>query len=99
MRPTLQPGDRLLLSYRRTPRAGDLVVARLPGGVVATKRASARRTTELGEPGWWLLSDNPAHGVDSRVHGAVPEADVLAVVVMRIWPLGRRPAVPDSNGA
>ena len=99
MRPTLRPGDRLLLSYRRAARPGDLVVARLPGGVVATKRASARRTTELGEPGWWLLSDNPTEGVDSRRYGAVPEADVLAVVLMRIWPIGRRPAVPDSNGA
>jgi signal peptidase I len=99
MRPTLLPGDRLLLSYRRAPRAGDVVVARLPDGTVATKRAVERRTTNAGGPGWWLLSDNPAQGVDSRVHGAVPEADIVAVVVMRIWPLGRRPAVPDSNGA
>ena len=25
-----------------------------------------RRTTALGEPGWWLLSDNPDRGPDSR---------------------------------
>ena len=99
MRPTLRPGDRLLLSYRRAPRAGDLVVARLPDGTVATKRAAERRTTATGEPGWWLLSDNPAQGVDSRRFGAVADADVLAVVVTRIWPLVRSRAVPDSNGA
>jgi signal peptidase I len=99
MLPTLAPGDRLLLGYRRTPRPGDLVVARLPGGVVAVKRAAERRTTVLGEPGWWLLSDNAARGADSRHYGAVAEGDVLAVVVMRIWPLSRRPAVPDSTGA
>ena len=99
MLPTLRPGDRLLLSYRRSPRPGDLVVARLPDGTVATKRAVERRTTRTGEPGWWLLSDNPAQGVDSRRHGAVAETEVLAVVVMRIWPWGRRRAVPDSNGA
>ena len=93
------PGDRLLLGYRRTPRPGDLVVARLPGGMLATKRAAERRTTELGEPGWWLLSDNADEGVDSRRYGVVADEDVLAVVVRRIWPLNRRPAVPDSNGA
>src|SRR4051812_25370213 len=50
MLPTLRPGDRLLLSYRQAPRPGALVVARLPGGVLATKRAVERRPTELGEP-------------------------------------------------
>ena len=99
MRPTLRPGDRLLLSYRRSPEVGDLVVARLPGGVVATKRAAERRTTELGEPGWWLLSDNPAQGSDSRQYGPIGETEVLAVVVRRIWPWVRARAVPDSTGA
>ena len=99
MLPTLRPGDRVLLDYRRRPRPGELVVARLPGGVVAVKRAEERRTTELGEPGWWLLSDNVAEGSDSRQYGVVPEDDVLAVVVRRIWPLRRSRAVPDSPGA
>jgi phage repressor protein C with HTH and peptisase S24 domain len=99
MRPTLEPGDRLLLDYRRRPVAGDLVVARLPGGVVAVKRAAERRRTDLGEPGWWLLSDNAAEGADSRRYGAVSEADVMAVVRRRIWPLRRRRPVPDSTGA
>jgi phage repressor protein C with HTH and peptisase S24 domain len=99
MRPRLMPGDRLLVDYRRTPRQGDVVVARLPGGVRAIKRATERRTTELGEPGWWLLSDNAEVGSDSRRYGAVADEDVLAVVVRRIWPLARRRAVPDSSGA
>ena len=99
MRPHLGPGDRLLVNYRRTPRPGDVVVARLPGGVLAVKRATERRTTELGEPGWWLLSDNAEEGSDSRRYGAVADGDVLAVVVRRIWPLVRRRAVPDSSGA
>jgi signal peptidase I len=99
MLPTLRPGDRLLLDYRRGPRPGDLVVARLPGGVVAVKRAAERRTTGLGEPGWWLLSDNAAEGSDSRQYGAVADPEILAVVVRRIWPLRWRRAVPDSNGA
>jgi len=99
MRPGLRPGDRLLVDYRREVGAGDVVVARLADGTVAVKRAVERRTTRTGEPGWWLLSDDPGHGTDSRTYGAVPEADVLAVVVMRIWPLVRFGAVPDSTGA
>ena len=99
MRPGLLPGDRVLLGYRRTPRPGDVVVARLPGDVVAIKRASERRTTELGEPGWWLLSDNAEAGSDSRRYGAVSDDDVLAVAIRRIWPLWRRAPVPDSTGA
>jgi hypothetical protein len=99
MRPGLRPGDRLLVDYRRTPVPGDTVVVRLPGRPVSVKRAAERRTTELGEPGWWLLSDARDRGTDSRTYGAVAESDVLAVVVMRIWPLTPRRAVPDSTGA
>ena len=90
MVPALRPGDRLLVSYRRAVRRGDVVVARLADGTVAVKRATERRTTRSGTPGWWLLSDNPAEGVDSRHRGVVPEADVIAVTVARLWPRPRR---------
>ena len=99
MRPRLQPGDRLLVDHRRRAAVGDVVVARVPGRPALVKRAAERRTTELGEPGWWLLSDDPARGTDSRTFGAVADTDIVAVVVMRIWPWGRRPPVPDSSGA
>jgi phage repressor protein C with HTH and peptisase S24 domain len=89
MVPTLHPGDRLLVSYARAPRAGDLVVARLADGTVAVKRAVERRTTASGAPGWWLLSDNPAEGVDSRHRGPVADPDVIAVTVARVWPRPR----------
>ena len=86
MRPTLRPGDRLLVSYRRRPRMGDVVVVRFTDGTVAVKRAVERRTTATGGPGWWLLSDAPEQGVDSRHRGPVPDADVVAVSVARLWP-------------
>jgi len=86
MTPTLRPGDRLLIVYRRTPAAGSLVVARFADGTIAVKRAVERRVTRTGEPGWWLLSDNPAQGVDSRHRGVVAASDVRAVVVGRLWP-------------
>ena len=90
MAPTLADGDRLLVSYRRAVRPGDLVVARLADGTVAVKRATERRTTRDGSPAWWLLSDNPDEGVDSRHRGPVADADVIAVTVARIWPRPRR---------
>lgn len=89
MRPTLAPGDRLLVRYAAPVTAGRLVLARFPDGVLAVKRAAEPRRTRVGGPGWWLLSDNPDEGVDSRHRGVIPEADVLAVVVARLWP---RPA-------
>ncbi len=84
MRPGLHPGDRLLVSYRRRPQPGDLVVARFADGTRVVKRAAERRTS-----GWWLLSDDPAVGVDSRHRGPVPEPDVLAVARLRVWPRPR----------
>jgi len=85
MLPGLTAGDLLLVSYRRAPSAGALVVARFPDGTAVVKRAAERR-----DGGWWLLSDNPGEGVDSRHRGVVPDADVLAVVLARVWPRPRR---------
>jgi len=90
MEPALRAGDRLLVSYRRAVRPGAIVVARLADGTVAVKRASERRTTASGRPAWWLLSDDLAVGVDSRHRGPVPDEDVIAVTILRLWPHPRR---------
>lgn len=93
MLPTLRDGDLLLVRHGASPRPGDLVVARFVDGTVAVKRAVEERRTRSGGVGWWLLSDNPDEGVDSRHRGPVAEADVLAVVGLRVWPsprMGRR---------
>ena len=89
MRPTLRDGDRLLVSYRRRVVPGAVVVARFADGTLAVKRVAGRRATTTDAPGWWLLSDNPERGVDSRHRGAVPDDRVLAVVVGRVWPRPR----------
>ena len=90
MQPTLQDGDRLLVLHGASPRAGRLVVVRLPEGVVAVKRAVAHEAA-----GWWIERDNPREGVDSWLVGAIPDHDVLARVLCRVWPLppwmSRRP--------
>jgi phage repressor protein C with HTH and peptisase S24 domain len=85
MLPTLRDGDRLLVRYGVPPKVGRLAVVRLPDGVVAVKRVGHR------EPdGWWVERDNPSEGVDSWTVGAIPDADVVARVVGRVWPLLRR---------
>lgn len=88
MTPALYAGDRLLVDYRRRPEPGDVVVARFPDGALVVKRAAYRHGTGRGEPGWFLLSDDPtAPGVqDSRHRGAVREDAVLGVVRCRVWP-------------
>lgn len=97
MLPTLVEGDRLLVRYRASPRPGDLVLARFADGTLSVKRAAERRTTRTGEAGWWLLSDNPEEGVDSRHRGVVPSAAVLGVVGIRVWPLRRRPVIHPTG--
>jgi signal peptidase I len=79
MEPTLREGDVLLVLHGARPRAGGLVVVRLPDGVVAVKRAVRR------EPGgWWVERDNPTEGVDSWRVGAIADEDVLARVLARV---------------
>jgi hypothetical protein len=86
MLPTLRAGDRLLVRYAAPVAAGRLVLARFANGTLTVKRAAEARETRTAEPGWWLLSDNPGDGVDSRHRGVVAETDVVAVVLARIWP-------------
>lgn len=89
MLPTLREGDRLLVRYGAAVRPGALVVVRLPDRPLSVKRAARR------EPdGWWVERDNPSEGVDSWLVGAIPDSDVLAVVLARLWP---RPSLLRSR--
>lgn len=94
MLPTLRPGDRLLVRRGAAVRPGAVVVARFADGTLAVKRAVERRTTSAGAEGWWLLSDNPDEGVDSRHRGALPAERVTAVALGRLWPRPRRFPAP-----
>jgi phage repressor protein C with HTH and peptisase S24 domain len=88
MLPTLRPGDLLLVRYGAKVTPGRLVLAQFPDGVLIVKRAVEARQTRTGDPGWWLLSDNPEDGIDSRHRGVISDTEVLATVVARLW---RRP--------
>jgi phage repressor protein C with HTH and peptisase S24 domain len=85
MEPTLREGDRLLVRWAAVPRAGRLAVVRLSGErPLAVKRLQSRQPE-----GWWVERDNPVEGVDSWLVGAIPDADVLGLVVGRVWPWRR----------
>jgi hypothetical protein len=86
MLPTLTEGDRLLVLYGGRPRPGSLVLVGLPERPVSVKRVLRREP----DGGWWVERDNPGEGVDSWSLGAVPDSDLLAVVLLRLWPRPRR---------
>lgn len=90
MSPTLSDGEFVLVSRYARPRPGVVVLvrwARRPG-LLSVKRVVGRH----GD-GWWVLGDNPDGSTDSRQLGT---AEVVAVVLARLWPaprwLRRRPA-------
>lgn len=85
MEPTLYDGDHLLVRWGGRPEAGRLVVVRWPGRPLSVKRAGL-----LQDDGWWVERDNPTEGVDSWQAGPVPPADVVGVVLLRLWPWRRR---------
>lgn len=90
MLPALREGQRLVVRYGSRVSPGDVVVARFADGTLAVKRVLERRSLRDGRPGWWLVSDNEAEGVDSRHRGPVGEDAVLGVVRARLWPPTRR---------
>ncbi len=81
MLPTLRPGDALLVRAGARVRPGDVVVARpwTRPELLVVKRAVAPVAG-----GWLVASDNPEVAGAGWTGG---EADVLARVVLRYWPL------------
>ena len=82
MAPTLRDGDLLLVRAGATRAPGALAVVVLPGG----RPVSVKRLLRHDAEGWWVERDNPREGVDSWLVGTVPDRDVLAVVLARLWP-------------
>lgn len=83
MRPTLMPGDWLVVRRGARVRPGDIVVARRPD---RTDLRVIKRATWWDGAGWWLEGDNPQASHDSWVFGAVPDALVEGRAVARYWP-------------
>lgn len=79
MRPTLVPGDRLLVVPGRV-RTGRLIAVRTPERVVV------KRVVAIGRGTVDVAGDNPAASTDYR---GVPRKDVLGRVVYRYAPADR----------
>ncbi len=91
MRPTLEPGDHLLVLRRRwfrrrRLRPGHLVVVPDPR---SPDRFLVKRITAVGPSSIRVRGDNPAASTDSREFGAVPRDAVVGRAVYRYAPAGR----------
>lgn len=81
MKPTLEPGEFVLVNAGRRARVGDLVVADHPHeNMKLVKRV--QQFTASGE--LLLLSDNEVEGTDSRSFGPVPAESVSGVVTLSL---------------
>jgi nickel-type superoxide dismutase maturation protease len=94
MRPTLEPGDRLLVVAGRRIRPGDLVALADPR---QPARTLVKRVGRVDETGLTVLGDDPAASTDSRSFGPVPRRTVLGRAVYRYAPTVR--AGPIRRGA
>lgn len=85
MVPTLYDGDHLLARRGQRATSGDVVLAHFAD--TGAEILVVKRAVRPVAGGWWVASDNPYAGGDSRTHGP---ATILARVVWRYWPLLRR---------
>ena len=89
MRPTLEPGDWLLVDpdafARQGPVVGDLILVADPRD---TSRMLIKRVAEVHEAGRELFvsGDAPEASTDSRTFGTVRAADVEGRPWFRYWP-------------
>lgn len=94
MRPTLDPGDRVIATRARRVRPGELAVLADP----RTGRPVVKRVAAAGGAEVTVHGDNPARSTDSRHYGPVALAAVRGRVVYRYAPASRRgfvrPLVP-----
>jgi nickel-type superoxide dismutase maturation protease len=87
MRPTLEPGDRLVVLRGGPVRVGALVAVADPR---QPARTMVKRVSAVRPDGVTVLGDNPAASTDSRAFGAVPHDALRGRVVYRYFPDMRR---------
>jgi nickel-type superoxide dismutase maturation protease len=86
MRPTLVPGDRLLVARTGRVRRGDVVALRDPRDV---SRLLVKRVTSIIGSELEVHGDNDQASTDSRIFGPLAHRDVVGKVVRRYSPASR----------
>ncbi len=87
MRPTLEPGDRLLVLRGAPLRVGDVVAV---GDPRAPARTLVKRVAARGPAGMTVLGDNAGASTDSRTLGPLAPDAVRGRAVYRYFPDSRR---------
>jgi nickel-type superoxide dismutase maturation protease len=87
MRPTLQPGDRILLRRTADIVEGDMVALDDPR---QPARLVIKRVAACSPDSVTVLGDNPTASTDSRSFGAVARSALRGRAVYRYFPSGRR---------
>jgi len=95
MRPTLEPGDRILVGRWLSPRRGDIVVAQDPENPAIYL---VKRVAKLEPDGTLVLhADNPNVSRDSRHFGPVNRQLIVGRVIYRYLPGERRGRVASRQ--
>src|SRR5437879_4636659 len=88
MRPSLEPGDRVLVSWWHPLRPGDIVVVRDPERHLTF---GVKRIASINADGSVVVrGDSPNVSRDSRDYGPVPRRLIIGRVVFRYLPAERR---------
>ncbi|MBD2758295.1 peptidase S24 [Yimella sp. cx-573] len=91
MFPTYREGDRLLVLYGARPREGRPHLVQPPPSAAGPRPLSIKRVERRTDEGWWVLSDSPDEGTDSRTFGPIPFRDMVAKILVRLpRPIERR---------
>ena len=84
MRPTLSPGDFVLVDTRRYTKhpiqRGDVILAKHP----YQSSLLIKRVSEVTDSGVMVEGDNPLESSDSRSFGELPHGRILGHVTSRI---------------
>lgn len=92
MRPTLEPGEHLLVLRTHRLRPGDLAVVADPR---APQRLVVKRVLGVSPDGALVVrGDNPGASTDSRTFGPVGPDGAIGRVLYRYHPASRRGRIP-----